>query len=1412
MKSVVYTVGARAALAIALVALGAPQAVAAPPTDMQLQGSLATGAGTPVTGQFNLTIGIFTTQVGGTASWTQTFNNVQVTNGVYEVTLPGLDPALFRNQGSLWLETKVNSEAPLPRAKMGPAGWAFHSVSAGTAAVAEDVACTGCVGTADLAAGLRVGGNFTVQQSLILCDGLAGTCSVKLNDTATLASSATTLSVQANSGLRIRNFGDTAWAPLQTGVLTVNGNATVNGNLTVSGTISGTLSALPWSALTGVPAGFADGVDNDTTYTAGTGLTLATGQFSINPAQAQVRVSGTCNTGQAMRVVNADGTVVCGTAGATYTAPVAGGLAINGSNELSLRMSCTSGQVLKYDGSAWACSADATGGVTSFSGLSGTATDAQIPDNITINWALDSDKVDGHHYSPVWDSTDAATLGGQPPSYYATKASVDELAGQVSNPPQVQQAICASSGTTNVCKKDVYMAATHTRDANSLSSLSGGSWVYYAAENRCEYQGGIEVDNPKQCGQDLMPDWMDTSDNCGGFRQSSWDTRVRFAVAKDNVWNKDFNYTCPAGYHWATTEEVKPWFNGPNTGNYVYLSQCGWNSYVWNGKTRYYFRFKDSPSKQNSFKHSGNYDPYTIQYDGTLNYFAGIVCVQDAPMGPLDWMITEDDCGGFKESTWDSNFAFAVARKTVYDPSIPYTCPEGWHWATTAETQDAFVASPNTGYLYYGKCGWNGYDMQSNGLTRYYFRTSDSFTGPTTLAYKHAGNGEMYRLDYNNTKTEFAGIICKRDQPNTDPTDWMDKTDFCGGWRQNTWDPRFYYAIAKKNIWDPNKVYACPAGYHWASTAEVNAAFTAANPDESPNYAYYNQCGWSGYYWQGIQRYYFRFSDSKTTNRYKHAGNWDPYADSTSATLTEFAGIICMKDNAPTYPTPNTTDWMLTDDDCGGFRESMWTSRIRYAVARQNVWNKSFTYKCPAGYHWGSQSEVAGMLTSAINPSYYRYNGQCGWSGYYWHARYRVYFRFSDSAINNGYLHAAHGDPYTFATDASTASFAGIVCVADQASTDPTDWMDKTDNCEGFRESQWDTRVRYAVSKDYYWDQNKVYACPAGYHWMSYAEAQQVFPTTAYNGGATYTYYSQCGWSGYNWHQLSKTYFRFSDSKTNGMYKHAGNYDPYQPQGPDFTTSSFAGIVCMKNDPPGPTDWMDTSDNCGGFRQSLSDPDVFYAVSKSNIWNPNRTYTCPSGYHWATTAEGQARFNNVPAWNTNTYHGQCGWSGYDWNPAWQFGCTSYGQAGCGSTYASPNPTMAQMKTGQFQSGCDECDTWYGTTCYASELTSGAAGKCGGINEAHWRNDQHINPCYFSPNSFGGNPIGVTSGSLGDHCYNGVCCGDSVIQNVSTYRNYFRFSDSKTTGMYKHAGNNDNYNVQGADMTLYYFAGIVCIKD
>src|SRR3990170_8415112 len=91
----------------------------------------------------------------------------------------------------------------------------------------------------------------------------------------------------------------------------------------------------PWSGLIGLPAGFADGIDNDTLYTAGSGLMLNGNQFSVNTSLIQVRINQACSTGSAIGVINADGTVSCesvsGAGGGDITAVYAGTGLLGGS-------------------------------------------------------------------------------------------------------------------------------------------------------------------------------------------------------------------------------------------------------------------------------------------------------------------------------------------------------------------------------------------------------------------------------------------------------------------------------------------------------------------------------------------------------------------------------------------------------------------------------------------------------------------------------------------------------------------------------------------------------------------------------------------------------------------------------------------------------------------------------------------------------------------------------------------------------------------------------------------------------------------------------------------------------------------------------------------------------------------------
>lgn len=137
--------------------------------------------------------------------------------------------------------------------------------------------------------------------------------------------------------------------------------------------------------------------------------------------------------------------------------------------------------------------------------------------------------------------------------------------------------------------------------------------------------------------------------------------------------------------------------------------------------------------------------------------------------------------------------------------------------------------------------------------------------------------------------------------------DWWLQSDSLGGLRQSTVNDQMFYAVSQSNVWNPGDTYEAPTGYRLATTAEGLAAVGAPGLAE---YTYYNQGGWSGYVWEGLARYYFRFSDSNVTFRAKHAGNHDNASLFNTGAVTNFAGMVLIVDTS-TVPVPAALPLLL---------------------------------------------------------------------------------------------------------------------------------------------------------------------------------------------------------------------------------------------------------------------------------------------------------------------------------------------------------------------------------------------------------------------------------------------------------------------------------------------------------------------
>ncbi len=376
------------------------------PRLVRFSGTASDIKGNPLTGVVGITFSLYSEQTGGASLWLETQNAQADSNGRYEVLLgaakpEGLAADLFTTEQAQWLGVQVQGQAEQPRVLLLSVPYALKAKDAETigglppsafvlaapsqmaaARPATDAVSTS--GSAPFVSGPVTGAGTVnsvplwdtpsdIISSAIFQSGSGATAKIGINNTTPAATLDVKGSAVVRGALELPNLG------------TATASAGFNSDpfiLLASSFNSGTATAVSqffqWQA---EPAG------NNTTSPSGT-LNLLFGA-GAKPTETGLNIAGngliTFATGQTFP---GTGTItgVTTTAGSGLT-----GGGTSGNVTVGLTTGCASGQVLQWNGSAWACAGVAgTGtitGVTAGTDLTGGGASG----NVTLN--VDTTKV-----------------------------------------------------------------------------------------------------------------------------------------------------------------------------------------------------------------------------------------------------------------------------------------------------------------------------------------------------------------------------------------------------------------------------------------------------------------------------------------------------------------------------------------------------------------------------------------------------------------------------------------------------------------------------------------------------------------------------------------------------------------------------------------------------------------------------------------------------------------------------------------------------------------------------------------------------------------------------------------------------------------------------------------------------------
>jgi len=259
----------------------------ADPGTLPVQGELSDADGTPIDQSLPVSFTLYADDLGSTVLWSET-RTVDFDLGAFTVMLGQeevLDLAIFRDEPNVWLGIAIDGGEEMDLIALGSAPYAGYAQYAGRAMDAESV---GGLYPEDLRqTGEAVSWTDLADVPEGLADGDADTTytagtGLSLSGTEFIADSAWVRSEA--EAVCYDSVGEL------TADLDSYYDYSAGTGLTLSSnTFSVDDSAIKpdWSNVTGIPTGFADNIDDDTTYTAGTGIVITGTTVSTNSSYVQ---------------------------------------------------------------------------------------------------------------------------------------------------------------------------------------------------------------------------------------------------------------------------------------------------------------------------------------------------------------------------------------------------------------------------------------------------------------------------------------------------------------------------------------------------------------------------------------------------------------------------------------------------------------------------------------------------------------------------------------------------------------------------------------------------------------------------------------------------------------------------------------------------------------------------------------------------------------------------------------------------------------------------------------------------------------------------------------------------------------------------------------------------------------------